>query len=196
MRTSGSCSSTWVYGLVMRNRSSLEIGSHRVVSDDTAVLRALGGVADCAGCGAAVLIERNEDGAVSEFARNVPEVCPNCGMEIAEDTLVRTSGDFEISTTDGSVESFAARSRDHWYEEGTTLLITEEQLLEAQAFIAGCIRCAPKAGLPFIYILDELTESDPATTTYVLCRPAHCPGCDGPVSENTLVVGCGWTEAV
>ncbi|HEX4997639.1 MAG TPA: hypothetical protein VFY29_05410 [Terriglobia bacterium] len=66
----------------------------------------------------------------------------------------------------------------------------EDLVMEAQAFISHCESCAPEAvdHLTFDYVLDAISDCDPRTTQYLMCRPAHCPHCSSPVSEKTLVV--------
>lgn len=108
-------------------------------------------------------------------------------------TRIRAKGEDGIGKADAPAGRLVRNWPDHEFETTPTILVTEDQLEEAQAFISGCIRCAPRADLPFVYILDELTGIDPATTSYLLGRAAHCPRCDGLVSEKTLVVPCGLT---
>jgi hypothetical protein len=43
------------------------------------------------------------------------------------------------------------------------------------------------AEIPFDYILDELTGSDPTVTDYILEAPAKCPNCGRQIREKTLV---------
>jgi hypothetical protein len=53
--------------------------------------------------------------------------------------------------------------------------------------IAGCEACSEDAELPFDYILDCLTDSDPTVTNYVLEVPTRCLQCGGKITEKTLV---------
>ena len=53
--------------------------------------------------------------------------------------------------------------------------------------IASCEACSEDAELPFDYILDRLTGSDPTVTDYVLKVPARCLQCGAEIREKTLV---------
>jgi hypothetical protein len=53
--------------------------------------------------------------------------------------------------------------------------------------INGCESCVETAELPFDYILDALTGSDPSVTDYVLEVPARCLQCGAEINEKTLV---------
>ena len=53
---------------------------------------------------------------------------------------------------------------------------TTKRLAEGQ--IVSCETCTPDlADVPFDYVLDSITGSDPETTDYILSEPAHCPRC-------------------
>jgi hypothetical protein len=41
--------------------------------------------------------------------------------------------------------------------------------------------------MPFDWVLDQVTGSDPTVTDYVLAESGTCPRCRGPVTEKTLV---------
>jgi hypothetical protein len=41
--------------------------------------------------------------------------------------------------------------------------------------------------MPFDWLLDKVTGSDPSVTDYVLAEAAMCPRCNGPVAEKILV---------
>ena len=52
----------------------------------------------------------------------------------------------------------------------------------AERNIASCEVCTPDlAEIPFDYVLDIVTGSDPEETDYVMPEPAHCPNCNSPV---------------
>jgi hypothetical protein len=53
--------------------------------------------------------------------------------------------------------------------------------------IASCEACSEDAELPFDYILDRLTGSDPTVTDYVLKVPARCLQCGAEITEKTLI---------
>jgi hypothetical protein len=74
------------------------------------------------------------------------------------------------------------------WEETNVVLVDETVLVEAQAHITGCEQCVPYAEITFDYILDAVTEHDPAVTEYVLCRAAKCPRCNEEVTEKTFVI--------
>ena len=58
----------------------------------------------------------------------------------------------------------------------------------AQQQITGCEKCRPlEAELPFDWIWDEVTGSDPGVPDYVLQLPAKCPSCRTEIREKTLV---------
>jgi len=67
------------------------------------------------------------------------------------------------------------------------IAISRETLVRAENRILGCETCSRKAGLPFSWVLDCVTDRNPAITDYVLPRPARCPRCGGAVLEKTLV---------
>ena len=66
------------------------------------------------------------------------------------------------------------------------VLVDAATLHEAESFIESCEYCNPAAGIPFDYILDRITGSDPTVTDYVLAQPAKCPNCRHDVTEKTL----------
>jgi hypothetical protein len=53
--------------------------------------------------------------------------------------------------------------------------------------IAGCEACSGTAEIPFDWILDRVTGSDPKVTDYVLEVPARCLQCGAEIMEKTLV---------
>ena len=67
-------------------------------------------------------------------------------------------------------------------------LVDEATVMETQRWVFACEHCAENAAIPFDYLLDASTGCDPATTDYVMYRPARCPRCSREVTEKTLVV--------
>jgi len=67
------------------------------------------------------------------------------------------------------------------------IAVSRETLLRAESHIHGCEACSRSAGLPFSWILDRVTDRNPAITDYVLPRPARCGRCGESVFEKTLV---------
>lgn len=133
-----------------------------------------------------VLIEAlGAAGPVGQYLLAAPAHCPNCEEPIFEDTLVRSEGE---AHTDGG---FCGLDLGECPDDGHVMLVDEPLLEEAQAWISGCEHCRPAVGVPFDYVLDALTESDPTRTEYVLCRAARCPRCRHAVTERTLVVASG-----
>jgi len=56
------------------------------------------------------------------------------------------------------------------------VLIDAVTLREAERPIQSCEHCHPEdADIPFDWILDRVTGSDPSVTDYVLEEPAKCP---------------------
>jgi len=53
--------------------------------------------------------------------------------------------------------------------------------------IDGCEACSEAAQMPFDYVLDDLTGSDPSVTDYMLEAPAKCLQCGCSITEKTLV---------
>ena len=52
----------------------------------------------------------------------------------------------------------------------------------------SCEHCHPDdADIPFDWILDGVTGSDPGVTDYILEEPAKCPNCRREILEKTLV---------
>ncbi len=120
----------------------------------------------------------------SEYMLCEPAECPNCGASITEYTLVRCEGEWEASTSTQSFGELGSTECDK-----TNIIFIDDTLLsEAQAFISGCEHCDPNAEMAFDYILDAVTQSEPTTTEYVMCRPPKCPCCHRDVTEKTLVV--------
>ena len=73
-------------------------------------------------------------------------------------------------------------------EKQNVRLIESRTLHEAERLIASCEYCNPAgAEIPFDYILDRITDSDPSVTDYILEEPAKCPLCGHDILEKTLV---------
>jgi hypothetical protein len=54
--------------------------------------------------------------------------------------------------------------------------------------IESCEECNPDgAEIPFDWILDRLTSSDPKVKDHVLETTAKCPNCRRDIGEKTLV---------
>ena len=67
------------------------------------------------------------------------------------------------------------------------VLVPEKQVADVQALITSCESCSPLSNLPLDYLLDELTNSDPTSTEYLMIRIPRCPVCSSPMNEKTLV---------
>ena len=72
-------------------------------------------------------------------------------------------------------------------EQQSVVLIDAAIVEETQRMLAACEFCSEMAEVPFDYILDELTGSDPRVTEYILERPARCLQCGAAITEKTLV---------
>jgi hypothetical protein len=60
--------------------------------------------------------------------------------------------------------------------------VDDAMLRLAERRIESCETCTPdQAEVPFDYILDAITGSDPEETDYVLSGPARCPRCNAAV---------------
>lgn len=173
---------------------SITIGIEWLALGPASVLKAQRRVVACQGCSpavsrpfSAVLVEVfGAAGPTCQYVLCAPAECPNCTRSIVENTLVRSEGELHEDT------SHAPGVFEECWDETNVMLVNALLLDEAQAYISGCEQCVGNAvGVPFDYILDALTESDPTTTEYVMCRPARCPRCFHEVSEKTRVVTCG-----
>jgi hypothetical protein len=67
------------------------------------------------------------------------------------------------------------------------VLIDEIVLDDVLDWVSGCEFCDDDAMIPFDYLLDAVTDSDPTTTEYLMCRIETCPFCLGQVTEKTRV---------
>ena len=73
-------------------------------------------------------------------------------------------------------------------EERNIVLVALATLRKAEWFIESCEHCNPEgAEIPFDYVLDQITGSDPTITDYLLETPAGCPNCHRDIVEKTLV---------
>jgi hypothetical protein len=91
------------------------------------------------------------------------------------------------------VELAAARNASEASFDTTTesldiALIDDNILEDAQQWVTGCENCAKDTPITFDYVLDAVTGCTPATTEYVMCRPAKCPMCSATITEKTLVL--------
>jgi hypothetical protein len=60
--------------------------------------------------------------------------------------------------------------------------------VRSRRLIDSCEGCNPEgAEIPFDWLLDRVTGSDPAVADYILGSPAKCPNCRREVLEKTLV---------
>lgn len=119
---------------------------------------------------------------MSEFVMADPAVCPNCDSPIFEDTLVRCEGEPRRQIA----VSYPATP---FLDDDTNVVLVNESLLaEAAAWISGCQCCTKGAEMTFDYILDAIMDSEDPNTEYVMCRPVHCPRCQGEVTEKTCIV--------
>ena len=77
-------------------------------------------------------------------------------------------------------------------EHQNVILIDAVTLREAERLIESCEHCHPDdADIPFDWILDHVTGSDPSVTDYVLEQSAKCPNCRREILEKTLVESAG-----
>ena len=73
-------------------------------------------------------------------------------------------------------------------EQQVVVLIDSTILRKAEGLIESCEYCNDEgAEIPFDWILDRVTGSDPSATDYILEEPAKCPNCRREVLEKTLV---------
>jgi len=73
-------------------------------------------------------------------------------------------------------------------EQLLVVLIDETTVIQVLAVVGGCERCSENATLPFDYLLDGFTGSDPTVTEYMMHKPGKCPNCNEPITEKTLVL--------
>ena len=73
-------------------------------------------------------------------------------------------------------------------EQQNVILVDAATLRESEKRIESCERCHPDdADIPFDWILDRVTGSDPSVTDYILEEPAKCPNCRREILEATLL---------
>jgi len=73
-------------------------------------------------------------------------------------------------------------------EAQNVIVIATATVRDVENHIESCEKCNPEgAELPFAWILDQVTESDPRITDYILEIPANCPRCGAAVVETTLI---------
>jgi hypothetical protein len=73
-------------------------------------------------------------------------------------------------------------------DQKTLMAVSEDVIQEAQSLIAGCQSCNERAEIPFDYLLDALTGSDPTTTDYLISRTVQCPRCASTITEKTNII--------
>ena len=69
-------------------------------------------------------------------------------------------------------------------EEQIVVLVERSMIRKAERLIESCERCNPEAEIPFDWILDRITGSDPSVTDYLLEAPAGCPTCHRDILED------------
>jgi hypothetical protein len=164
-------------------------GIEVVTVGETSVFKALARVVACQGCTpsvsrafGSVLAEVLGAGVLmTEYIVTEAVACPNCNRPMFENTLVRCEGERE----EYPAETFK-EFEPNW-EETNVVLIDEGMVAEAQACISGCEHCVANTETTFDYVLDAVTNCDPAMTEYLLCGPAKCPRCGHEVTEKTFV---------
>ena len=73
-------------------------------------------------------------------------------------------------------------------ERRIVVLIDSATLVQTQRLIKSCEQWNEDgADIPFDWILDKVTGSDPSVTDYILEEPAKCPNCRREILEKTLV---------
>jgi hypothetical protein len=73
-------------------------------------------------------------------------------------------------------------------EQQNVVLIESTTLRTAERLIESCEHCNEEhAQIPFDWILDRVTGSNPSVTDYILESPAKCKRCRREVFEKTLI---------
>ena len=67
------------------------------------------------------------------------------------------------------------------------LVVSISTIRRAEREIHACERCERTVDTPFHHVLAHVTRTSGQDAEYFLSEPAHCPGCAGPVFEDTLV---------
>ena len=171
-------------GMERRNQAFLGKSPIRVVA-----CRSCGGT-ELRAFGSVLIEALGGDEPATEYIRSVPVKCSNCGRPIGKNTMVRCEEGEAVPLTarSESAKAISKESLPGW-KGGTNLVFVEETILmQAQSAVTGCGKCVPAAEMTFDYILDAVTGCDPATTEYVLNRPAKCPRCMGKITEKTFVI--------
>jgi len=71
--------------------------------------------------------------------------------------------------------------------EQNVVVIDAATLREAEKLIKSCEHCNPEhSEIPFVVILDRITDSDPSVTDYKV-KAAKCNNCHHAVLETTLI---------
>ena len=173
----------------MKQRTAI-LGIELVVVGRASLLKAQRRLVACQGCSASVSrsfgsVLTEVLGAASPFSEYVlgeSARCPNCSQPILETTLVRCEGELE-GETPNAIRDFTPS-----WDDTNVVLVDEILLSEAEASLSGCEQCVENGEMTFDYILDSVTQCDPAVTEYVMCRPAKCPCCHHEVTEKTFIV--------
>lgn len=72
-------------------------------------------------------------------------------------------------------------------QEMKIVFLDEQALQQIEQWLSACEHCCDWALMALDYVLDAFTGSDPASTEYVMCRPARCLSCRSEVTEKTRV---------
>ena len=118
---------------------------------------------------------------ITEYVLTQAAACPSCAGLICESSSIALN---DVSDFDNQT----ALQFDFPLEQTDIILVDESQLLDAQACITACERCASNAEISFDYLLDAVTGCNPSVTEYVMSHPAKCPQCFREVTEKTLVI--------
>jgi hypothetical protein len=73
-------------------------------------------------------------------------------------------------------------------EQQNVVFVDEPTIRRAERWVKSCEGCTPaEAQVPFLWVLDRITRSDPKVTDYLMVQPARCPRCSGVIQEFTIV---------
>jgi hypothetical protein len=68
------------------------------------------------------------------------------------------------------------------------IVVSIATIRRAERRVAACERCERTVDTPFYEVLAGVTRTrSGGFAEYFLSEPAHCPGCAGPIFEDTLV---------
>lgn len=67
------------------------------------------------------------------------------------------------------------------------IVVSIATIRRAECQISACERCERTVDTPFYEVLASATRTQAGVAEYFLSEPAHCPGCAGPIFEDTLV---------